>query len=178
MNVWSKTLARGLIGLLVLGGSSAAQNLHVGVRTGGAVSFPGVTAFLLGAQLEARGLIGDEFGVRLDLGLNSGIGLLAVTRPLPDAFGPLYLGLGVGYAFDPVSRALDARVLVGYEWSILPELRVLLEGMTRFPLDGSGARLEISVGLNLQLTGLPEPAPTPAPAPPTDPNQPPAPPQG
>ena len=178
MNAWIRSLSRGFLVLFVLGGSSLAQNLHVGVRTGGAVSFPGATALLLGAQLEARGLIGDEFGVRLDLGLNSGIGLLAVTRPLPDAFGPLYLGLGFGYAFDPVSRAVDARVLVGYEWFLLPELRVLLEAMTRFPLDGSGARLEVSVGLNLQLTGVPEPAPMPAPAPPSDPNQPLAPPQG
>lgn len=159
MNVWIKTLTRGLIGVLVFGGAGLAQNLHVGVRTGGAVSFPGVTAFLLGAQLEARGLIGDEFGVRFDLGLNSGVGLLAVTRPIPDAFGPLYLGLGVGYAFDPVSHALDARALIGYEWLILPELRVLIEGLVRFPLDGSGAKLELSVGLNLQLTGVSPPAP-------------------
>lgn len=155
-----------LIVLIALGGSSLAQNLHVGLRTGGVVSFPGVTAFLLGAQLEARALIGDEFGVRLDLGLNSGIGFLAVTRPLPDAFGPLYLGLGLGYAFDPVSRALDARVLVGYEWLLTPELRVLIEALARFPFNGSGPRLEIAVGLNLQLTGVPPPLP------PSDPNAP------
>jgi hypothetical protein len=188
VNALARTLSRILIVIVVLGGSGLAQNLHVGVRTGGAVSFPGVTAFLLGVQLEARALIGDEFGARLDLGLNSGIGFLAVTRPIPDAFGPLYLGLGLGYAFDPVSRALDARVLVGYEWLLTPELRVLVEALARFPFNGSGPRLEVSVGLNLQLTGVPPPVPTPDPnAPninPPNPNQPgpnqpgPTPPQG
>jgi hypothetical protein len=173
VNVFVQTLTRILIVTVALGGAGLAQNLHVGVRTGGAVSFPGVTAFLLGVQLEARALIGDEFGVRLDLGLNSGIGFLAVTRPIPDAFGPLYLGLGVGYAFDPVSKALDGRVLVGYEWLLTPELRVLVEGLVRVPFDGSGPRLEVSVGLNLQLTGVPPPVPTPDPnAPNTNPNQP------
>ncbi len=176
MNVFAQRLARILIVIVALGGAGLAQNLHVGVRMGGAVAFPGVTAFLLGAQLEARALIGDEFGVRLDLGLNSGIGFLGVTRPIPDAFGPLYLGLGFGYAFDPVSRVFDARVLVGYEWLLTPELRVLIEALARFPFNGSGPRLEVSVGLNVQLTGVPPPIPTPdpnAPNPnPPNPNQP------
>lgn len=187
MNVFFRFLVRILIVLMAFGGSSLAQNLHLGLRTGGVVSFPGVTALLLGAQLEVRALIGDEFGLRFDLGLNSGVGLLAVTRPLPDQFGPLYIGLGLGYAFDPNSRAMDTRVLIGYEWLILPEWRVLIEALTRFPFDGSGARLEISVGLNLQLTGAPPATPpTPATNPPSTPspgpnppNQPrPTPPQG
>lgn len=165
---------RGLVVLLALitfGSSVRAEAFHIGLRTGAALAFPGGTGLILGAQIEWRELIG-EFGVRLDVGFNTGIAAFAVYRPIPDAFGPLYLGLGFGYAFDPVFPAIDTRLLVGYEWLLTPELRVLIEANARFPLDGSPARLEIGVGLNLQLTGdLPQLAPPNAPpnAPPRNP---------
>ncbi len=131
---------------------ASAQAFHIGLRVGPVVSFPGQTGLLLGVQGEWRELLCD-FGLRLDAGLNSGLALFAVHRPAPDAFGPLYLGLGLGYAFNPANTALDTRLLVGYEWLLLPELRVLVEANARFPLNGGDARLELGVGLNLQLSG-------------------------
>lgn len=154
-----------------------AEAFHVGLRVGPALSFPGQTGLLLGVQGEWRELLG-EFGLRLDVGLNTGMSVFAVYRPVPDAFGPLYLGLGLGYAFDPVNTSLDTRLLVGYEWLLLPELRVLIEANARFPLNGGAAHLELGVGLNLQLSGpLPQLAPpgnTPTNPPGGPPQQPPS----
>jgi hypothetical protein len=74
--------------------------------------------------------------------------------------------------------SLDTRLLVGYEWLLSPELRVLIEANVRFPLNGGAARLELGVGLNLQLSGpLPQlapPANTPANPPGSPPQQPPS----
>jgi hypothetical protein len=166
-----------LAALLVPSAPASAEAFHIGLRVGPVVSFPGQTRLLLGVQGEWRELLG-EFGLRLDVGLNAGMALFAVYRPVPDAFGPLYLGLGLGYAFDPVNTALDMRLLVGYEWLLLPELRVLIEANARFPLNGGAARLELGVGLNLQLSGpLPQlvpPGNTPANPPGSPPRQPPS----
>lgn len=146
-----------ILAALVLGGVTSAQSLHVGVRLGGAIAFPGVTGLVAGAQVEGRGLGLDWLSARLSAALASGIGLDLIARLDGGAPGPAYFGIGLGVPVAGPSTGLEARLVAGYHWPLTPGLGAFVEAMPRLPLSGGGPRLDLVAGLSLRVLGPPAP---------------------
>lgn len=131
---------------LACGSSALAQQFSFGAQTGLILNFAQPSSYALVLTAEARGLTAGV-GLRGSAGFSDAfeIALDGMYRFDGSDYGNLYIGLGLG-----LSRRVEFRALVGYEWDIGSNLRVCAESVVRVSTL-SDLRLSFALGLVYSL---------------------------
>ena len=133
---------RVLLVTFVCSSSAAAQQFSLGAQAALILNFAQPSSFSALLTAEARGLTAG-LGVRGSAGFSDALELAVdgMYRFDGSDYGNLYVGAGLG-----LSRSVEFRALVGYEWDIGSRLRVCAEGVLRIPT-ASDPRLSFALGL-------------------------------
>lgn len=136
--MWFRVL---LITLACSSGASA-QQFSLGAQSALILNFAQPSSFAGVLIAEARGLTAGV-GLRGSVGFSDAfeIALDGMYRFDGSDYGNLYVGLGLG-----LSRSVEFRALVGFEWDIGSRLRVCVESVVRIPTS-SDPRLSFALGL-------------------------------
>ena len=136
--MWFRVL---LITLACSSGASA-QQFSLGAQSALILNFAQPSSFAGVLIAEARGLTAGV-GLRGSVGFSDAfeIALDGMYRFNGSDYGNLYVGLGLG-----LSRSVEFRALVGFEWDIGSRLRVCVESVVRIPTS-SDPRLSFALGL-------------------------------
>ena len=136
--MWFRVL---LITLACSSGASA-QQFSLGAQSALILNFAQPSSFAGVLTAEARGLTAGV-GLRGSVGFSDAfeVALDGMYRFDGSDYGNLYVGLGLG-----LSRSVEFRALVGFEWDIGSRLRVCVESVVRIPTS-SDPRLSFALGL-------------------------------
>lgn len=131
-----------LLVILMLSSGAAAQQFSFGAQAALILNFAQPSSFAGLLSAEARGLAAG-FGMRGSAGLSDALEIAVdgIYRFDGSDYGKLYVGAGLG-----LSRSVEFRALVGYEWDIGSRLRICAEGVLRVPTS-SDPRLSFGLGL-------------------------------
>ena len=127
---------------LALPCGAAAQQFSIGAQASLILNFAQPSSFAGLLTAEARGLR-SGFGLRGSAGFGDALELAVdgMYRFDGSDYGNLYVGTGLG-----LSRRIEFRALIGYEWDIGSRLRISAEGVLRVPTS-SDLRLSFALGL-------------------------------
>jgi len=133
---------RVLLITLACSSGAAAQQFSLGAQSALILNFAQPSSFAAVLTAEARGLTAGV-GLRGSVGFSDAfeIALDGMYRFDGSDYGNLYVGLGLG-----LSRSVEFRALVGFEWDIGSRLRVCVESVVRIPTS-SDPRLSFALGL-------------------------------
>lgn len=134
---------RVLLVTFAISSSAAAQQFSFGAQAALILNFARPSSLSALLIAEARGLT-RGLGVRGSAGFSDAfeIAVDGVYRFDGSDYGKLYVGVGLG-----LSRSVELRALVGYEWEIGLRLRISAESVLRVPASSGDPRLSFALGL-------------------------------